>query len=180
MDHDAINGGIVMLDLRVGMKLYSYCYGEMTVESVNENSITVHIDDWDGVVSQLRTGNGQNATKVFLKAAVGHWIFTSKSQVGTENNRLNCMYQPKDAIEVKPEYRHRLFSNSKLNRDAGLSPVGSYGGNGLSPVGSYNDENNGRGLSPVGSYENNDISPVGSYQDSGTGDGLSPVGSDGN
>lgn len=74
----------------VGMKVYSYCYGSMTVKSIDGRYITVSVDNPKGFApefAELCDKTDLNNIK-FLASAFGHWYFASPADVNAkkENN----------------------------------------------------------------------------------------------
>ena len=81
-----------MNTITAGMKVYSYCYGPMTVKSVDGNYITVSVDNPAGFSVDFAALCEKSKTDLknikFLAAAFGHWYFASAADVQArkENN----------------------------------------------------------------------------------------------
>lgn len=82
--------GKMDMSIEPGKKLYSYCYGQMTVKSVDANYITVSVDNPDGFSGEFATlCKNRNLDDIrFMTASLGHWCFESANDVlaKKENN----------------------------------------------------------------------------------------------
>ena len=80
------------MSLNVGMKIYSYCYGPMTVKGVDEKYVTASVDNSRGFSAEFATlCANKNLTNIqFPVAAFGHWYFASATDVSArkENNNF--------------------------------------------------------------------------------------------
>lgn len=112
----------------IGTKMYHYCYGPMTVVSVDENYVTTTVDDPDGfadvVKNEPKRVHMMSKEHRWIKESVGHWVFLTPEEVGTENNNFDYPYQPKSAMEVNPELLHSAFSKDKKKFASKVSTVG--------------------------------------------------------
>jgi len=88
------------MNINPGQKLYHFAYGPLTVTDVvisnNGNTVRTVADDLAGY--RFKACSPQ-ATQMWLLDTVGHWIFESEDQVGTENNDF-------DWKACWPDYEH--------------------------------------------------------------------------
>lgn len=118
----------------VGMKVYSYCYGPMTVKAVDGRYIVVSVDNPKGFApefSELCDKTDLNNIK-FLISAFGHWYFASPAEVEAkkENNdfpEAQNQAGSARALVRNDSYLHADFGGNttglteKKNKDTGLT-----------------------------------------------------------
>ena len=78
------------MSISIGMKVYSYCYGPMTVKQVDDDSIIVSVDRPDGFSKPFAAMcAGKDLNNIQMKvSAFGHWYFLSADEIlaNQENN----------------------------------------------------------------------------------------------
>lgn len=75
----------------VGMKVYSYCYGPMTVKANDGQYITVSVDSPSGMAREFAekcSKTDLNNIKM-MTAAFGHWYFASADDVKAKKENNN-------------------------------------------------------------------------------------------
>lgn len=167
-------------EIKIGQKLYHFSYGPMTVINIThdangEDYIETVIDDPKGI----KQNDFNYADKrIWLLDTVGHWLFESKSDVGSENNDFDWkkIWPGYKSAPVNPVRRaldkskwHTFFGVKSKDLKAGSkdsSPVGllpSDGSDDSSPVG-FLPNDGSDDSSPVGIIGSNgdlESSPVG-------------------
>lgn len=103
-----------MENLAIGTKLYHYCYGPMTVVAIDDKYITTTVDDPDGFSEALKSGSPSpvllSREHRWIKECVGHWVFLTPGEIGTENNNFDTPYQPGTAIKYNRDLLHKAFA----------------------------------------------------------------------
>ena len=76
-----------MSEIQVGQKLYHFAYGPVTVIKVTSEHtgdyVETTVDDPHGF---RMPGHACHPSQIWLMDTVGHWIFETPEEVGTENN----------------------------------------------------------------------------------------------
>lgn len=106
----------------VGMKVYSYCYGQMTVKAVDGNYTTVSVDNPKGFApafAELCNKTDLNNIK-FLTAAFGHWYFASSADV--KEKKENNSFPEAQSQSGNP--RAMVRNDDYLHADFGGTPTG--------------------------------------------------------
>ena len=89
------------MNITEGQKLYHFAYGPMTVTEVNMskngNIIRTTVDDPAGY--RRKEDCPLQTTQMWILETVGHWLFESADEVGSENNDF-------DWKQFWPEYAH--------------------------------------------------------------------------
>ena len=118
------------MSLNVGMKIYSYCYGPMTVKSMDAKYVTASVDNSSGFSTEFSTicGNKDLNNITFPIAALGHWYFEKADDViaRKENNNFPEADQqagrPK-AMTRNDEYLHADFKTGSMPSGKETYPV---------------------------------------------------------
>lgn len=147
-------------EISVGQKLYHFAYGPLTVTHVAHEKFGDYVETVADDPTGYRGGEkGLGESKqTWLLDTVGHWLFETKEEVGSENNDF-------DWKKHWPEYTHEPVlpvndSRNKSNWHTFYGVSGSKTSKGLSPVGVKKVEE----PSPVGvskTSNETDLSPVG-------------------
>lgn len=144
-------------EISVGQKLYHFAYGPLTVTHVAHEKFGDYVETVADDPTGYRGGEkGLGESKqTWLLDTVGHWLFETKEEVGTENNDF-------DWKKHWPEYTHEpvLPVNDSRNKNNWHT---FYGVNGNTKEVSPVKVSKSGGLSPVKVRETNiddDLSPV--------------------
>ena len=108
------------MSLNVGMKIYSYCYGPMTVKNVDQKYVTASVDNSKGFSAEFAAlcGNKDLSNIQFPVAAFGHWYFDKAADVAArkENNDFSEANQQSGsprAMTRNDDYLHADFRTAK-------------------------------------------------------------------
>ena len=98
-----------MKEIGVGTKIYSYCYGPMTVIRTDERYLYATMDDVAGASAKMQIYDALTPEHCFYRNAIGHWIFLSAGEIGGENDVFSHMCQPSNHLTVSPDMVHSFF-----------------------------------------------------------------------
>ncbi len=147
-------------EIHVGQKLYHFAYGPLTVTHISHGERGDYVETVADMPSGYRGGKGSGEpTQTWILDSVGHWLFETPGEVGSENNDF-------DWKKHWPEYAHAplLPVNDAHDKNnwhtfygvgnteagtSGPSPVGVTKTGGASPVG-VSGKKKGEEASPVG------------------------------
>ena len=137
--------------LSVGGKLYSYCYGPLTIVEITQNLVVTKADDTAGMAEDiLKLYIANEKTVKFAIDTIGHWVFERATDVGKENNNVPEIWLHYGTLRKNPEYYHSYYRNKPAVEM--VSSVGSSDDTAVSSVGSYDIIVDGS-ISSVGSID---------------------------
>ena len=120
-----------MNQIDVGTKVYSYCYGPMTVVRTDETTLYATMDDYEGASEKIQLYDRLTPEHRFYLDAIGHWVFLSAEEVGRENDGFPHECQPSNHLKVNSEMVHSFFrgrftaANAKPGGEASAEASGS-------------------------------------------------------
>lgn len=145
-----------MAEIKIGSKLYSYCYGPMTVVEITDRNYVVKADDYNGMADAVKKLEDAHmslcgGTHKFAKVTIGHWAFENPQDVGNEDNDVPSEYiSTYGPMKVVPEWLHAFYHGKVAYTTLDESAVGVQAAqNGESAVG-VEDEAKFTGESAVG------------------------------
>ena len=117
--------------VQAGTKLYSYCYGPMTVTARDDKYLYAKADDLSEAAGTIQKYDSLTPEHCFLLSSIGHWVFLDAKDVGCEDNNFPHASTSSNTLEVDPNLAHPMFQSRFPNPDSGkdrqpvekLSPV---------------------------------------------------------